>query len=385
MKKLFRFLIALVGTGLFIGGFLLVERFNLLPEMRGNLRTGLFIGAGITGFLLAFLLAPRLTSMIRRSMDSFTGQMEKVPLMDIIFGTIGLLIGLIIAGLISNPILQLSISHLGNFLGVAISVAIYIVLGLLGIRLAVRSKDEIIAGLTGLKEDIISRGTRSAEGKVKNKNKRSWGHSPVEDTGELLVPAPESPKILDTSVIIDGRIFEVIKVGFIEGPYVISNYVLEELQHISDSADGLRRERGRKGLDSINELQQIRKNDVVVDNTIIDEVKEVDAKLLVLTKQYGGKIVTNDYNLNKVATVQDIPVLNVNDLANALKPIVIPGELMEVNIIKEGKEPEQGLGYLDDGTMIVVENGRNYIGRTVMTTVTSVLQTSAGKMIFTRI
>ena len=385
MQRFIRFLIGLIGSALLVGLAFFIDSFGIFAELDNNLRLALVIGVGILGFALAYTLAPKWMATIRRGVDSVAAKMESVPLTDVIFGTIGLFIALIIANLVTTPIVQLSVSYLGNFLGVAISVIIYIVLGLLGIRIAVKSKDEVMTWIQGLREDMTNKSTRvgvdkkQARVNKKKTNKENHGHDSGDE--DFL----EMPKILDTSVIIDGRIFEVIKVGFLDGPFIISHYVLEELQHISDSADGLRRERGRKGLDSINDLQKHRSEDVIVDNAFIDDVKEVDAKLLVLTNHYQGKIVTNDYNLNKVATVQNIPVLNVNDLANALKPIVIPGETMEVNIIKQGKEPEQGLGYLDDGTMIVVENGRDYIGQTVMSTVTSVLQTSAGKMIFTRI
>ena len=222
-----------------------------------------------------------------------------------------------------------------------------------------------------------SEADREKRAEIKKKKKFLAKTTELEGDEEEFEPPIACPKILDTSVIIDGRIFEVMRAGFLEGTIVVSHYVLEELQHISDSSDPLRRERGRKGLDHIHEI--------IIDNREISKPKEVDSKLLVLTQQYDGRLVTNDFNLNKVATVQNIPVLNVNDLANALKPIVIPGEHMTVSVIKHGKEPEQGLGYLEDGTMIVVENGRDAIGQTVDTIVTSVLQTSAGKMIFTRI
>lgn len=197
-------------------------------------------------------------------------------------------------------------------------------------------------------------------------------------------PTPERPKILDTNVIIDGRIADVCKTGFLDGMIYVPGFILDELQLIADSADPLRRTRGRRGLDILNQMQ---KNMSLLvrsfDTADIGEVETVDMKLVRLAKDIGGSIVTNDYNLNKVAQLQGVKVLNVNELANALKPVVLPGEQLQVQLVKEGKEPNQGIGYLDDGTMVVVESGKPHIGRQVISTVTSVLQTSAGKMIFT--
>ncbi|RJP25708.1 MAG: TRAM domain-containing protein [Candidatus Abyssobacteria bacterium SURF_5] len=215
----------------------------------------------------------------------------------------------------------------------------------------------------------------------------------LKQKGDLrILPAPTfgrnsltSPKVLDTSVIIDGRVADICKLGFIEGSLVIPRFVLAELQNIADSPEPLRRTRGRRGLDILNEIQKQVAIDVRISEVDYPEVREVDSKLVKLAKQLRGKIVTNDFNLNKVAQFQGIEVLNVNDLANALKPIVLPDEDFIIKIIKEGKESGQGVGYLDDGTMVVVENGSKLIGREVKVTVTSVLQTSAGQMIFTKI
>lgn len=376
MSKLLRILLAFVGAAIFAGLFAAVTAVGFIAEALSGQRPFIIIGVGVVGLLISYILAPHWIKWFRVTFDSVAEYMDKIPIKDVLFGTIGLVIGLIIAGLVSRPMLQLSIAYVGNFIGVVISVLLYLVFGVLGIRIAVRGKDELMNGICKIKDDLISKREGQAE------RKKSKASKNLKKNVEWI---DSNPKILDTSVIIDGRIFEVIRVGFLEGPFVISNYVLEELQHISDSADTLRRERGRKGLDLINELKKEREYDVVIDSRIIDDATEVDAKLLILTQELNGEIVTNDYNLNKVATVQGISVLNVNDLANALKPIVIPGEYMDVQIIKEGKESSQGLGYLDDGTMIVVENGKDFIGKNVHTIVTSVLQTSAGKMIFTRI
>lgn len=198
----------------------------------------------------------------------------------------------------------------------------------------------------------------------------------------------EHAKILDTNVIIDGRIADVCRTGFMQGPIYVPGFVLDELQHIADSSDSLKRARGRRGLDILNAMQKefpliVRSLDHKLGADARND--EVDTKLVKLAKKLGGHIVTNDFNLNKVAALQGVTVLNVNELANALKPVVLPGEEMPVTVIKEGKEQNQGVAYLDDGTMIVIEDGRRHIGEHLAVVVTSVLQTVAGKMIFAKI
>jgi uncharacterized protein YacL len=191
-----------------------------------------------------------------------------------------------------------------------------------------------------------------------------------------------SYKILDTSVIIDGRIADIAETGFLDGIVVTPQFVLRELQLVADSADSLKRNRGRRGLDILQRLQKVASLQVQIVEDDFPSVREVDLKLIELAKLYEGKIITNDFNLNKVAQLQGVQVLNINELANALKPIVLPGEAMRVFILKEGKEYNQGVAYLDDGTMVVVDNARKMIGKTIDISVTSVLQTTAGKMIF---
>ncbi|MFH1776518.1 MAG: PIN domain-containing protein [Candidatus Omnitrophota bacterium] len=190
--------------------------------------------------------------------------------------------------------------------------------------------------------------------------------------------------ILDTSVIIDGRILDLSQTRFIEGKFIIPRFVLRELQQIADSSDALKRNRGRRGLDVLNKIQKNKKIDVKIHDEDFPEIHEVDAKLIKLAKMLTAKIFTNDFNLNKVAELQGISVLNINELANALKPVVLPGEVMIAKIVREGKEYDQGVAYLDDGTMIVVEEGRRFIGYTTRVIVTSVLQTAAGRMIFAK-
>ena len=192
-------------------------------------------------------------------------------------------------------------------------------------------------------------------------------------------------KVLDTSVIIDGRIADICQTKFVEGTLIIPRFVLRELQSIADSSDSLKRNRGRRGLDILNRLQKQKDMDVKISEQDFPAIREVDGKLIQLTKVLEGLLVTNDFNLNKVAELQEVEVLNINELANALRPVVLPGEVMNVRIIKGGKEPGQGVAYLDDGTMVVVDEGEDFMGKTMDVVVTSVLQTTAGRMIFTRL
>lgn len=195
----------------------------------------------------------------------------------------------------------------------------------------------------------------------------------------------ENVKIMDTSVIIDGRIADVCETEFLDGTIIIPQFILQELQHVADSSDSLKRARGRRGLDILHRIQKMTHMEVRIVEEDFPRIREVDSKLIALAKKMGAKVITNDFNLNKVAELQGVKVLNINDLSNAVKPVALPGEAMRVFVLKEGKEAGQGVGYLDDGTMIVVENGRKHISRTVDVSVTSVLQTAAGRMIFTKL
>jgi uncharacterized protein YacL len=211
------------------------------------------------------------------------------------------------------------------------------------------------------------------------------------DLGFGLVRAPsskgassESLKILDTSVIIDGRIADIVETRFIEGVLVVPKFVLDELQQIADSSDSVKRSRGRRGLDVLNRLKKDRETLLRITDQDFPEISDVDSKLVKLAKVLDAKILTNDFNLYKVAQLQGVQVLNINQLTNALKPVVLPGERMKIVVIKEGKDPGQGIGYLDDGTMVVVDSGKKYVGEEIFVTVTSVLQTPAGRMIFAK-
>jgi uncharacterized protein YacL len=195
----------------------------------------------------------------------------------------------------------------------------------------------------------------------------------------------ENLKILDTSVIIDGRIADICETGFIDGVFILPQFILQELQHVADAVDPLKRARGRRGLDILHKVQKMANITVKIVDDDFPKIKEVDAKLVALAKRLGAKVITNDFNLNKVAELQGVSVLNINELANSVKPVVLPGETMRVFILKEGKEYNQGVAYLDDGTMVVVENARRLIGKNAEVNVTSVLQTTAGRMIFSKL
>ncbi len=202
---------------------------------------------------------------------------------------------------------------------------------------------------------------------------------------ETMGTVANNMKILDTSVIIDGRVAELCETGFLEGTFLVPQFILNELQHIADSSDSLKRARGRRGLDILNKVQKMVDIDVRIVDDDFPQVREVDSKIVLLAKKVGAKVITNDLNLNKVAELQGVRVLNINELCNALRPVVLPGETIRVFVLKEGKEAGQGVAYLDDGTMIVVDNAKRCIGRNVDVIVTSVLQTTAGRMIFTRL
>jgi uncharacterized protein YacL len=275
---------------------------------------------------------------------------------DVLFGTMGLIFGLIVAFLIQLPLNNMDIVVVSS----VVPIFITFLLGYLGFQVGFKKRDELIQLFS------INRTGKEKKKDCENSKYKS------------------KQKILDTSVIIDGRIADICQTGFLEGPLVIPRFVLEELQYIADSSDVLKRNRGRRGLDILNRIQKELSIKVEIYEGDFDEVSEVDSKLVKLAQVTGGFVVTNDFNLNKVCELQNVSVLNINDLANAVKPVVLPGEELLVQVIKDGKEHNQGIAYLDDGTMIVVEDGRDYIGKTIDVLVTSVLQTSAGRMIFAK-
>jgi len=331
---------------------------SLIPVVEGAsgqnltwiIEMGLYVVGALIGGLIFYLLSPMFIKMGLAVADYVESYFQRVPVQDIVAGSLGLVVGLVIANLMTGLL------GLVPIVGQYLRILAYLVLGYVGLVVAVKKGDEILG--------LISVGRSSPKGAIKGK---------------------PTYKLLDTSVIIDGRILDISRTGFLEGVLVVPSFVLEELRHVADSADVLRRNRGRRGLDVLNSIQKESTAKVEIMNRDFEEVAEVDSKLIRLAQQLGGKIITTDYNLNKVCEVQGVPVLNINDLANAVKPVVLPGEEMSVLVMREGKEVGQGVAYLDDGTMIVIEQGRRHIGESVPVVVTSALQTSAGRMIFARL
>jgi len=304
--------------------------------------------------LLAYAGSVSLLNSVWRSASWAVDGLQKMPMQDILSGAAGLIVGLIIANQFAGPLGR--IPWAGGFLPTIAG----LVLGYVGMAVGIAKREEIGAMISLLIPRV--RAERSSR----------------EASSERVT------KILDTSVIIDGRIADIAKAGFLEGPLVVPGFVLAELRKIADSSDSLRRNRGRRGLDVLDAIQQLGPNVVQIVDRDPGGDLDVDTKLVNVARAMKAKIITNDYNLNRVAQLQGVNVLNVNELANALKPIVLPGEDMVVQVIRDGKEQGQGVGYLDDGTMIVVEGGRRHIGEELAVQVTSVYQTGAGRMIFAR-
>lgn len=358
MERTIRIALTVIGLA---GGFALSTRgLGFLGALTGlelglARSTGMVIFVTSIGGLAGFLISPYVARQSIRFLGWLENRLQATPLTDILAGVFGLIIGLIIASLLGSTFAR--VPALGGILPILAS----LVFGYLGWVAAMKKKDDFPSALAGLTGRFSSR----------SKEKGT---------------SASQAKILDTSVIIDGRIADICSSGFLEGPLVIPDFVLEELRHIADSPDPLKRNRGRRGLDILNKIRKEIKVPVQVQTTDIGGVEngEVDAKLVRLARSINGKVITNDFNLNKVAELQGVTVLNINELANAVKPVVLPGEEISVQIIKDGKESGQGVGYLEDGTMVVVDGGRRYIGGEIEVTVTSVLQTAAGRMIFAR-
>lgn len=306
----------------------------------------------LAGAALGLLITPWLTI---RPYRWFRKQVRRVPAQQLLAATIGLIIGLIIAALTAFP-LSLLPEPFKNIL----PFVSLILFGYIGAWVMIMRERDIFNLFGGR---FAREGTRSKGGAVSD------------NPSERVI-------LLDTSVIIDGRIADVSRTGFLDGVLTIPRFVLNELQHIADSSDALRRNRGRRGLDMLGKLQKDSVVPIRITDMDVEDVREVDDKLVRLAKQLHAPVLTNDFNLNKVAELQGVRVLNVNELANALRAIVLPGENMHVKLVQEGKELGQGVAYLDDGTMVVVENGKKYIGSSIDVTVTRMLQTNQGRMIF---
>ena len=338
----------------------------------------ILLGA-ILGGIIGYFASPYLIRRLKRFSSWVEVQLNKMPIHDVIAGAVGLAVGLIIANLLGYSFAKIPV--VGDYIPVIFS----IVFGYLGITITIRKRQEL-TGLFDFVPRFMKEFTKMREMRAQQSQASDAGKAPAKTAvaAKEDASAPKLYKLLDTSVIIDGRIADICDTGFIEGTLLIPVFVLEELQHIADSADALKRTRGRRGLDILQRIRQSKKVRVEVTNVDFDDINEVDSKLVRLGQQVGGKIITNDYNLNKVAQLRGVEVLNINELSNAVKPVVIPGETMQVTIVKSGKEPGQGVAYLDDGTMIVVENGYHHMNESITVEVTSALQTAAGRMIFAK-
>lgn len=357
IKRVIKYIISIGGGTL--GFFIYYVTKNLLQDIRPSYMSKNMFDIGLpTLFIILFAIifyavSPYLIRQFQKIANYVQNQILKMPLPELVTSIIAFIVSIVVAYLLSNPISKIP------FVGIPLAVLMYIFLGYIGINVGRIRKDEI---------------TKFIQTKKIN---------PKEKTNRKNINA--MPKILDTSVVIDGRISDIIQTGFIEGKIVVPTFVLDELRYIADSADDLKRVKGRRGLDILNEIQNNANVTVDIDDTKIEDVEEVDIKLLKLAEKINGCVVTNDYNLNKVAQIQNIKILNINELSNAVKPRLVAGEKITLNVVKEGRDSAQGVGYLDDGTMIVVENGRKAVGTTTQVEVSSILQTPAGRMIFARI
>jgi uncharacterized protein YacL len=323
-----------------------------------NVARALFVVfCGAIGYFISYrlgydrFLGAVLAVVCAAAMAAIEFTLTRRPVRQVVAGLVGLAAGLVVANLLSY--VASIVIRMDRDARALLFMLASLTMGYLGVMVAVRKGGDLVSG-----------------------------HQPL--AGGKSVTAGTT-KILDTSVIIDGRIADIAKAHFVEGALVIPRFVLEELQHIADSADNLKRARGRRGLDILKKLQSQRHLSVRIDDVPMEESDKVDSKLVRMAQQRGASIITNDYNLNKVADLHGVIVLNINDLAKALKPVFLPGEEIEVKLIKRGKEAGQGVGYLEDGTMVVVDDGSTKLGGNVVSVVTSVLQTTAGRMIFAKL
>ncbi|MBQ0067954.1 MAG: TRAM domain-containing protein [Phascolarctobacterium sp.] len=377
VKKIFSTIITVVFviTGLIITDYYL----PFITEAMGydvNNPNGVFgiaTGSLITGVISIFFftwigikVSPSISDLILEFSDNCAKMLAKIPTGDIFVIIMGLVVGLVLGNLLGGPFSYLPI--FGSYIPIILS----LVLALVGAKVALRKKDDIIEffmRMPGLR-----------------KSKRDMSEKVYQESHGLLRDRMYSDnKLLDTSVIIDGRIKDILVAGFLDGRLIIPNFVLLELQKLADSSDNMKRAKGRRGLDLVQELQKKYLDKVVVVEDDFTDIADVDAKLLRMAKNVNAMLITNDFNLNKIAGIQGVKVLNINELANAIKPVVMSGEEMNVYLVKEGKEHGQGIAYLDDGTMIVVEGGNQFVGKSVSVVVTSVLQTMAGRMIFAKV
>ncbi len=354
----------------FVGALLVIAiiiAFYFFDHTLPVLSIGWLIAIAAGGALVAFIISPYISVMPYR-------WMREAAAGDLIAAVIGLIVGLIISFLLAIPL-----ANLPGIWGHILPFAGTVVCGGLGVALAVQRKSDI----THLfQSTITSRRAREREREreeERDKDKEKGRDRGKDQTSQVV---PVTQILLDTSAIIDGRIADITQTGFVSGALVVPRFVLNELQRIADSADTMRRNRGRRGLEMLNRLQKDATVPIEITDADVEDVVEVDGKLVKMARTLHCPIITNDFNLNRVAELQGVKVLNINELANAVKPVLLPGEDIYIKIMQDGKELGQGVGYLDDGTMIVVEGGRQYMSMTIEVTVTRVLQTVAGRMIF---
>ncbi len=343
------FVVAFAVTGFLLGR----EAYEhlLSPHFANEgLQLTLLIGSPVAGALIGALLAPLAHTLFEGELESAERAMDRFSPAEIAGGAVGLIVGLVIAFLIKSIVFEI-VSGMGRS-GAYIAVVLYLVVTIFAAYLGTR---------IGAKIRIV----------------------PV-PSAAVATTSDATPKLVDTSSIVDGRIVEIVEAGFLEGRMIVPRFVVRELQAIADSVDALKRARGRRGFDVLSRLQELAAVEISERDYDDMGVGNVDSRLVRLAQELNAKLITNDYNLNRMARVEGVGSLNVNELAEAVKPVVLPGEEMHVAVIREGKEPHQGVGYLEDGTMIVVEHGRRLIGEEIDVTVTSVLQTVAGRMIFAR-
>ena len=354
-KRLIRLLFLLVGAAM---GFYYLPLFWLAIHFKMPPVFLVFVDV-IIGALIFWLLSFAMTDWIVRLIKRVEKQLSSKSPVYIIIGSLAMIIGLVLAILISIPLWRTNIPVVDNILPILLMIAF----SYFGFQLGTTRIDDWKTFFG--KAEI----EKPSTGKVMSKQDENYHHY----------------KILDTNILIDGRIYDLVKTGFLEGTLLVPNFVLYELQYIADAGESIKRVRGRRGLDILNKLRTEKIVPIEMSNEDFPDIKEVDSKLIALAKKVDGVIVTNDYNLNKVIQFQNVQVLNINSLAKSLRPRVIPGERMEVKVVKKGTERQQGVAYLDDGTMVVIEDGRFFMNKEVMVEVTSALQTDAGRMIFARL
>ncbi|MCC6097236.1 PIN/TRAM domain-containing protein [Limosilactobacillus sp.] len=356
-KRIIRLLFVIVGAAVgfyYLPPIWIAMRNQLGVQLARPIESAIdFLIGALVFWLISLLLTDWTIKMLKQAENALT----KKSLTYLLFGAISTIFGLILAILISIPLWRLSIPVVNNVL----PVLLMILFSYLGFHLGTTRQDE-------WRKLLTRRGRDEQEAQVIKRQDENYHHY----------------KILDTNILIDGRIYDLVKTGFLEGTLLVPNFVLYELQYIADAGESIKRVRGRRGLDILNKLRSEKIVPVEMYKGDFEDIKEVDEKLIALAKKVDGVIVTNDYNLNKVIQFQNVQVLNINNLAKSLRPRVIPGEQLTVVVVKKGTERQQGVAYLDDGTMVVVEDGRYYMNEQLDVEVTSALQTDAGRMIFAR-